>query len=225
MKDVVDAIEASLPERRPCFIGVSGAVAIGKTTVAAALGEGFAARVISTDAFLFPNEILNARDLLMRKGFPETYDTDRVGEALGRLADGRPVDLPVYSHDAYDIVDGALDHVAPTDVIVIEGVVALQEPIRSYLDIALYIDAPADLVKGWFAERFGRFVADAKDDPASFYHQMSALAPDAVRQIADLTWDAINAVNLKEHIAPSGIGADVVLEKGPGHSIVRLSKV
>jgi type I pantothenate kinase len=223
------AAEIVSSEDRPTIVGVSGAVAVGKTAIAGALADRVAARsttvqVISTDAFLFPNDVLAERDLQMRKGFPESYDFGALLSAIADIRRGAPIDIPVYSHATYDIVRDAREPVDAVDVLVVEGVVALQPPVREALDVAVYVDAAEDIVQGWFVDRFLRFVADARDDEASFYHGFAALEDAQVRAIADATWDGINAVNLREHIAPSGSTADVVVTKGPDHTVLSVRR-
>ena len=209
------------------LVGVAGAVAVGKTTIVAALAEGLAraersVRVLSTDAFLLPNDVLIARGLLMRKGFPESYDADAIGAALGALRAGASAVVPVYSHDTYDRVPAATDTIAPADVVLIEGIVALQPPTADHLDLAIYVDADETDVREWFVTRFARLTAAATTDPASFYHRFAALPPEQVRQLALATWEAINGPNLHEHIAPSAARADVVVRKAADHAIAAL---
>jgi len=224
---LVDLIAA--PARS--VVGVSGPVAVGKTTIVRALAERLAARgrrtrTLSTDAFLLPNALLSERGLSMRKGFPETYDLAAMGAALARLrAGGAAVQVPVYSHDLYDVVPGALDTVEPADVVVLEGIVALQAPAVDQLDLALYVDADEASVRRWFGERFARLTAAAADDPGSFYHRFAAMPADQLAQLAGVTWDAINAPNLHEHIAPSAARADVIVQKADDHSIAALQVV
>jgi pantothenate kinase len=63
--------------------------------------------VISTDGFMRPNAELEARGLLMRKGFPESYDSARLLQFLSQVKAGHPVvKAPVYSHLVYDVVPG-----------------------------------------------------------------------------------------------------------------------
>jgi type I pantothenate kinase len=93
----------------PFLVGVAGAVAVGKTTIVRAMAVGLesrgrSVRVVSTDAFLLPNRVLNERGLLMRKGFPESYDHEAIAAALSCLRAGRSASVNVYSHDAYDIL-------------------------------------------------------------------------------------------------------------------------
>jgi type I pantothenate kinase len=230
VNELVDAVRTLLGGEpfggeRPRIIGIAGAVAVGKSTIASALSAELGATMLSTDAFLFPNSVLAERNLAMRKGFPESYDTDNINRTMTALRAGRNVDLPVYSHESYDIVEDASEPVLAADLVVIEGIVALQPPLRAFLDLALYIDAPEEIVRGWFVDRFLRWTEQARDEPASFYHGFAALDEDAVRSIAEMTWDGINAVNLKEHIAPSRSSADLVVEKASDHSIAHITMV
>lgn len=211
----------------PFLVGVAGPVAVGKTTIVRALAAGLEApgrrvRVVSTDSFLLANDALHLRGLVMRKGFPESYDAEAVRAALGALRAGTPARVRVYSHDVYDIVPDASETLAPAELILIEGIVALQAPAREYLDQAIYVDAAEDAVRGWFVERFLRLTSAASTQPASFYHPFAQLPTEQVQQIAVATWDTINAPNLHEYIAPSAAGADVVVHKAADHSITAL---
>jgi type I pantothenate kinase len=211
----------------PYLVGVAGAVAVGKTTIVRALAQGLEAparrvQVVSTDSFLLANDALNRRGLLMRKGFPETYDADAMRTALQRLRARQAARVCSYSHNVYDIVPDVSESIAPAEVILIEGIVALQSPAREHLDLAVYIDAAEDDVRDWFVARFLRLTAAAAAQPASFYHPFAQLPPEQVREIAVATWDAINAPNLHQHIAPAAAGADVVVRKAADHSIAEL---
>jgi type I pantothenate kinase len=201
---------------------VAGAVAVGKSTIAAALAElcrdlGHRVAVVSTDGFLHPNAVLTARGLMERKGFPETYDLDRLERLVAEARDGRsPLEVPAYSHERYD-VDAEPVAVERPDVLVVEGVVALQ---RRFGDLAVYIEADPDDVEGWYASRFQDLVVAAADDPESFYRGWVGLEPDAVADLARAVWGAVNLPNLVEHIAPTRSQADVVIHKGPDHRIL-----
>jgi type I pantothenate kinase len=180
--------------------------------------------VVSTDSFLLANDVLNARGLLMRKGFPDSYDAAALRAALQQLRAGRVASVPVYSHEVYDRIAGATEAIAPAEVILVEGVVALQSPAVEQLDLALYVDAAEACVRAWFVERFARLTAAAAEQPASFYHPFAPLPAEQVRDIAAATWEAINAPNLHEHIAPSAARADIIVRKAADHSIAELCR-
>ena len=209
---------------------MAGAVAVGKSTAVRAVARGLEGRgrrvqTLSTDAFLLPNNVLTARGLLMRKGFPESYDDEAIEEVLGRLRAGAAVTVRVYSHDVYDIVPGASDTVHPADVVLVEGVVALQPPTVRHLALRVYIDAPEACVREWFAERFVRLTEAAATDPASYYHGFSGVPLEQVRRVAEAAWDGINGPNLHEHIAPSASNADIVVRKAADHSVADIRVV
>src|SRR5207342_1970356 len=98
----------------PYVIGVAGSVAVGKSTFARIL-QALLSRwpdhprvdLVTTDGFLHPNRVLIERDIMNRKGFPESYDTRRLIQFLREVKSGSDaVNAPVYSHVVYDIIDG-----------------------------------------------------------------------------------------------------------------------
>ena len=80
----------------PYVIGIAGSVAAGKSTIARIL-QALLARwpdhprvdLVTTDGFLFPNAVLEARGLMARKGFPESYDVRRADAVPRRAEVGR----------------------------------------------------------------------------------------------------------------------------------------
>jgi type I pantothenate kinase len=156
----------------------------------------------------------------MRKGFPDSYDVDALVDALRGLRTGRSVELPVYSHRTYDRVADATSVIdGSTDVVVVEGVNALQPEIAAELDASIYVEAEEDDARTWFFRRFGELCDAAKDDSGSFYAPLASLDDDVRRRVADAAWDGINLVNLREHIAPTRSRATWVLRKGPEHTV------
>lgn len=210
---------------RTQVLAIAGPVAVGKSTIAATLaerlrGRGASVKVLTTDGFLWPNAVLETNGLVDRKGFPETYDLDRLDALVMAARAGRsPLSAPVYSHQRYDVLDEPERFDRP-DVLLLEGVVALQ---RRFGDLGVYVDAAVDDVEAWFVDRFQDLVRAAADDPGSFYRGFVDLEPDAVVELARAVWTAMNLPNLVEHIAPSAARADVVVHKGPNHAIRALT--
>ena len=125
--------------------------------------------MLTTDAFLHSNAVLSEQGLLMRKGFPESYDLPALIAFVAAMrARSAAVTVPVYSHDTYDIVDGEPDPIPASDVVVIEGVNALSA-LGASLDLAVYVDADERDIETWFLERFHRLCEAARDDERSFY--------------------------------------------------------
>ncbi len=222
MKPLSELADRIVQLSRPAIVGVAGAVAVGKTTIAIELADKLGATVVSTDAFLLSNQVLAQRDLLMRKGFPETYDADAMAAAMHAMKHGEQVALPVYSHAVYDIVPGDSVTIERADFYILEGVVALQHYARPHLDFGIYVEAPEDVVRGWFIDRFLRFTDAARTDESSFYRMFVDMDADSVRSIAEATWDGINGVNLLEHIGPCRAHADVLVVKGSDHAVAAI---
>jgi type I pantothenate kinase len=204
------------------LVGIAGAVAVGKSTLAQALATALTPRkveVVATDGFLRPNDELAPAGLLMQKGFPETYDTAAMAGFLEDLREGRSGRVPVYSHETYDIVAGAVREIAGAEVVILEGVNALRPEVAPHLDLRLYVDADEPVVRQWYVERFLGLIAAAHADPSSFYRRFLDLDDSGRRAMAVAVWEGVNLVNLTEHIAVTRAAADVIVRKAPDHSM------
>jgi type I pantothenate kinase len=213
------------PAPPPVLFGVTGGVAAGKSTTAEAIrchleAGGCTVALLATDAFLWPNEELERRGLTMRKGFPESYDVEALVHALRELKAGRAVEAPVYSHRTYDRLPGEVHRIEPTtDVVVVEGVNVLQPEVAAELTASVYVDAAEEDARTWFFRRFVELCESARDDPSSFYAPLAFLGEGVRRTVADAAWEGVNAVNLREHIAPTRARATWILRKRPDHSV------
>ncbi len=229
----------------PYVIGVAGSVAVGKSTTARLL-QTLLARwpahprvdLVTTDGFLFPNRVFEDRQMMDRKGFPESYDQRRLLDFMIDLKSGvRSVAAPVYSHHSYDIVPGACQVVEHPDIVIVEGLNVLQagsdeqrpsrQVVSDFFDFSIYVDAAEDDIEDWYVLRFLRLCETAFRDPDAFFHQFAALSHTEAVSAARHIWGTINAVNLRENILPTRERAHLVLEKGTNHAVhqIRLRKL
>jgi len=221
------AEHAAAVTKRPLLVGVTGPVAVGKTTFAAELAQRllaaeFTVAVATTDGFLRSNAELDARGLTMRKGFPESFDGARFARFLAAARSGASeLRVPGYSHLTYDVTGGD-DVVAAPRILIVEGVNVLLPAHIGDLDLSIYIDADDEAVIGWFCGRLAQLCHAARDQPASFFHPYSMLSPEEIDAFARGAWDAINAVNLEHHIRPTRDHADVVVVKAGDHRVSRV---
>ena len=217
----------------PFIIGISGSVAVGKSTTARLLQvllsrtfPDLNVHLMTTDGFIYPNEELKRRGLFDRKGFPESYNMNLLSDFLKDVLNGKEnIAYPLYSQELSDIVPGKYGHVKQPDILIIEGINTLQLPTNGqivtsdFFDFSIYIDADEELIEKWFMQRFERVLEMNKNDPTNFYYEMAnGPRADAI-QLAQDTWQMVNLVNLREYIAPTKQRASLILHKTTGHKI------
>lgn len=234
------------PGITPYVIGVAGSVAVGKSTFARILRallrrwpDHPRVDLVTTDGFLYPNRVLEARGLLERKGFPESYDVRRLMQFMTDVKAGAPsVDAPVYSHQAYDIIPGQAQTVERPDILIVEGLNVLQtrdgQPGRAlrlfvsdFFDFSIYIDADERDVEEWYVARFKTLRETVFRDPGSYFHRYASLSDADAEATARRIWRTINGPNLRENIAPTRDRATLVLFKASDHAVrrVRMRKI
>ena len=139
---------------------------------------------------------------------PETVFQPRDGRSL--------LEVPLYSHERYDVLADP-ERIDRPDVLVVEGVVALQRP---FADLGIYVHADEADVIAWYVARFQGLVRAAGDDPTSFYRGWVDLDDAAVADLARAVWDGVNRPNLYEHIAPTRAAEEAEARGGWEHKDV-----
>ena len=217
---------------RPFIIGISGSVAVGKSTTSRLLQlllqrtfPKAKVDMVTTDGFLFPNQVLIDKGILNRKGFPESYDMPLLLNFLDTVKNGGDVNIPVYSHEIYDIVPGLTQKISQPNFLIVEGINVFQNPINQrlfmsdYFDFSIYIDADVKNIKTWYLERFQTLLELARKDENNYYHRFTKLTKEEALSLAQKTWKEINLVNLENYIEPTRNRAELILHKGDSHKI------
>lgn len=234
---VTDIFLSTPPAPIPYVIGIGGSVAVGKSTTARVLQTLLShwpthpkVDLVTTDGFLFSNAELERRGLMTRKGFPESYDTGALIEVLRQMKSGSShVAAPVYSHLVYDIVPEERVILEQPDVLIVEGLNVLQgnstpgnQFVSDFFDFSIYVDAEEPTIKSWYVERFLTLRESVFQNPDSYFRHYADLTEEAAKEVASGIWEAINAPNLRENIAPTRQRSRCILTKGENHRVERV---
>jgi uridine kinase len=186
--------QLSLP-RRPLVIGIGGCSGSGKTTLARELAS-------QLDATLFPMD-LYYRDLSQfpldsrhKQNFdhPDSLESELIIEHVRTLAQGHAIQRPVYDFKTHSRVAGAFDEIRPTDVVIVEGILALHyDDLIPLYDFSVYVNAPDEVC---LARRIHRDMRERGRTEASVREQFKATA----QPMADL------------YVVPSAARASVTVE-------------
>jgi type I pantothenate kinase len=229
----------------PYIIGIAGSVAVGKSTTARLLQKLLSmtpekpkVELITTDGFLYPNEELERRGILNKKGFPESYDAKQLLSFLSSVKSGREtLEVPLYSHLYYDVIKDKVQTIDRPDILIVEGINVLQVTtgkkrrrrvfVSDFFDFSIYVDASERDLREWYLERFKKLQETAFRDPDSYFHQYATYSEKELLKFANKVWDEINLLNLQQNILPTRFRADLILEKGECHFVrgVRIRKI
>lgn len=220
----------------PFIIGISGPVAVGKSTIAELLGKllkvifvKLKVQIMTTDGFIYSNKTLQQKNLMNRKGFPESYNIDLLNKFLDDVSNGKEeVFYPLYSQKLSDIVSNKRGVIKSPDILIIEGIDTLQLPAHGtvvpsdYFDFSIYVDANEKIIETWFLNRFNHMLIMEKNDPNSFFYYWANRPYEEALNMAEQTWRSVNLVNLHNYIDPTKNRANIILHKNKDHLIDRI---
>ncbi len=211
-------------------LGLAGGSGAGKTT----LVDGLTSRLRGDVSVLWFDEYYH--DLVhlspeqraaVNFDHPDSLDEALLIEHLDGLLAGRPVDVPVYDFATHTRT-GRTRRVEPRPVVVVDGILVLAVPaLRSRLDLAVFVDAPAEVR---LARRMYRDVRERGRTTASVRAQFEAtVAPmhetfvDPSAEYADLRLDGTGDLDANLDVVADavdrlhvGTGPHGLRESGPG---------
>ena len=173
--------EQLLLPKKPILIGIAGCSGSGKTTLAAELARQLNATLFPLDLYYrdlsqFPLDMREKRNF----DHPDSLESELIIEHVRLLALGNAIQRPVYDFSTHSRVVGAFDAVAPSNFVLVEGILALHYPeLHPLFDFSIYVDAPNEIC---LKRRIYRDMRERGRTKASVIAQFEATA----RPMADL---------------------------------------
>ena len=184
---------------KPFLLGVAGGSGSGKTTVAerlAGLVGGTDLALLRLDAYYRDRNHLPFEErAAINYDHPDAFDWPLLLDHVHALADGLPVQVPVYDFATYLRLPERVT-VTPARIVVVEGILVLYEPeLRERFNLKVFVDTDADVR---FIRRLERDVAQRERSTESVIEQYLATVRPSHQQF----------------IEPSKRHADVIVPHG-----------
>lgn len=134
---------------RSVVLGIAGGTGSGKTTVARSIIDRIGqTRVayLEHDSYYRDLSHLTAEERQqVNFDHPDAFDTPLMIDHIQRLLDGVSVQKPVYSYTE-SVRTEMTERVDPRPLIVIEGILALENPaLRALMDVKIFVDTDDDI--------------------------------------------------------------------------------
>lgn len=210
------------------LIAIAGPIAVGKSTFAnqikKQLEDNYPTQVVASDSFLFSNRELEAKGIFDKKGWPESFDVEKLQAFLVDVKEGNNPGCNNYSQMLSDIdYQNKTTIEQNTKIVILEGINVLQKQFLPMIDLKIYLDANSQDLMEWYLTRTLNNVDLAKDHPESWFHQFSAMPTGQVEQIALEVWQEVNQTNIDKYIAPTKTAAEVVINFKNDHEISEMT--
>ncbi|XP_068337379.1 uridine kinase-like protein 3 isoform X1 [Pyrus communis] len=136
--------------KQPFVIGVAGGAASGKTTVCDMIIQQLHDQrvvLVNQDSFyhnLTEEELKRVHEYNF--DHPDAFDTEKLLSSMDKLKHGQAVDIPNYDFKSYKNSVFPARRVNPSDVIILEGILAFHDPrVRELMNMKIFVDTDADV--------------------------------------------------------------------------------
>lgn len=134
---------------RSVVLGIAGGTGSGKTTVARSIidriGQTRVAYLEHDSYYRDLSHMTGEERSQVNFDHPDAFDTPLMIEHIKRLLDGVSVQKPVYSYTE-SVRTEMTERVDPRPLIVVEGILALENPaLRALMDVKIFVDTDDDI--------------------------------------------------------------------------------
>lgn len=134
---------------QPIVIGVTGGSGSGKTSVSEQIVKNFSGlsvMLLQQDSYYKDQSSLTFEERLNTNyDHPLAFDNDLFIEHLKQLINGDGIDIPQYNFAEHTRSTKTI-HQEPRDVIIVEGILILDDKrLRNLMDIKIYVDTDDDI--------------------------------------------------------------------------------
>ena len=132
---------------KPLVLGIAGCSGSGKTTLAAELARQLNATLFPLDLYYrdlsqFPLDSRHKRNF----DHPDSLESELIIEHVRSLANGQPIQRPVYDFKTHSRVAGAFETIVPARTVIVEGILALYyDELVPLYDFSIYVNAPNEV--------------------------------------------------------------------------------
>ncbi|KIS24368.1 uridine kinase [Clostridium botulinum] len=135
--------------KRPVLTGITGGTGSGKSTVAKEIYNKFDEAcifMIEQDSYYKDQSSIPFEERCKKNyDHPDAFDNELLIDHLKNLIDLNVIEKPIYDFETHNRKKETVK-VEPRDIIIVEGILVLQDPkIRELLDIKIYVDTDADV--------------------------------------------------------------------------------
>ncbi len=185
--------------KQAIIIGISGPSASGKSLLANTIVNELGSEqvvVISEDAYYKDNGHLPFPEReKINYDHPDSFDHSLLCEHLRQLRDGRPVEIPIYSHSKHMRLPETRT-VGQHAIIILEGILLFSDKeLREIMDIRIFMSTPLDVC---LTRRLKRDVVERHRTFESVVHQYETTVRPMYLQF----------------IEPSSRYADIIVPRG-----------